>query len=103
MPTDRITRAVTERALEKATLDELRSLGALCYKFVSPSKRGVPDDIVLLKSVCIFVEFKSPKGGKLSKLQELNIARIREQGFAVFVVANERDARALIEYCKGYL
>ena len=91
----------SEAQLEKATLRVLRASGALCYKFASPAKRGVPDDIVLLKyGETVFVEFKNPNGrGVLSKLQEINIEKINSQGFKVFVVGSLKQADDFIDYC----
>lgn len=95
----------TEAELEKGTLKLLREAGALCYKFVSPNKRGVPDDIILLGGgLVIFAEFKNPNGtGRLSKLQEINIEKLRRFNYIVYVVDSVESAERLIDDCKGVL
>lgn len=94
-------RPSSESVLEKAVLKVLRDKGALCYKFVSPSKRGVPDDIVLLNGgKAVFVEFKSPVGNHpVTKLQQARIDEIKALGFDVFVVKTLADADIFIDYC----
>lgn len=92
---------VLESDLEKATLKVLKDKGCLTYKFVSPTKRGVPDDIVFLSNgIAVLIEFKNPRGiGTLSKLQEHQIAKIRNQGFTVFVVDSLKSADNCIDDC----
>lgn len=91
----------SESALEKATLIALTKHGALCYKFASPSKRGVPDDIILLPNgVAVFIEFKHPNGrGVLSKLQKHQIDKIDQQNFTVFIVDSITEANRVIGEC----
>lgn len=52
--------------------------------------------MLLSDGVAFFVEFKRPDG-KLSKLQEREIARIRKLGHACYVVSNITEAKALLE------
>lgn len=92
----------SESALEKATLSVLRKRGALCFKFTSSNKKGVPDDIVLLKNgKAVFVEFKNPNGVHvgLSTSQLLVIRDIKSNGFDVFVVVNNSQADYFIDWC----
>jgi hypothetical protein len=90
-----------ESELEKKTLAALRRHGILTYKFVSPTKRGVPDDIVLISDgLAVFVEFKSPRSGtKLTKLQVHQIEKIEGKGFPVFIVRSIATANEFIEWC----
>lgn len=79
-----------ESEIEKECCKWAASEGWSSYKFVSPSKRGVPDRIFLRDNKTVFVEFKRP-GGKLSKLQEREIEKLRAQQFKVFVIDNLRS------------
>lgn len=57
----------------------------LCFKFVSPGRRGVPDRIVIGKGRTIFVELKS-ETGSLRKQQEFRIAEMQQHGADVRVL-----------------
>ena len=77
-----------EKDIESKLRNEIKKLGGIAYKFTSPGNNGVPDRIVLLPGGVIkFVELKRP-GGKTSKLQDMQIARIRNLGFDVRVIDN---------------
>lgn len=83
-----LKRIVSESQIEKYGKDKLRKAGCLVYKFVSPAKRGVPDDIVVLPDgQVLFIEYKAPHGrGKLSKLQQVEIQKLRDNNAKVLVV-----------------
>ena len=86
-----------ERDIEKAVCAYAKTLGILHYKFVSPARRSVPDRIFVMpqgKGV-FFVEFKR-KGEKPTAGQEIEIAKIRAQGTAVFVVDDVYRGRCVI-------
>jgi hypothetical protein len=77
-----------ESELEKQTLGVLRD-------------KGVPDDVVLLDNgQAIFIEFKNPRGsGVISKLQQHQIDKIKENGFLVFIVDSLKSADECIDKC----
>ena len=62
----------------------------LCYKFTSPGNRGVPDRIVVGRGHTVFIELKSATG-KLSKLQEITIAKMRDRGADVRVFNSKQE------------
>lgn len=75
-----------ERDIEKILMKEIKAAGGLAYKFVSPGNDGVPDRIVILPGGEVaFVELKTDKG-RLTKLQAVQIDRIRKTGAMVWVV-----------------
>lgn len=75
-----------ESTIERQFVRACRERGALSYKFVSPSHRGVPDRVVITSDGrVVFVELKTPRG-RLSGLQKYEIARLRERGVSVWVV-----------------
>ena len=80
----------TEAELQKYFIRKLRAIGCLAYKFSSPSKTGVPDLIVIdTLGRTHYIEMKHPLGtGKLSKLQTLEIAKMRKQGAIVYVFSS---------------
>lgn len=87
-----------EKIIEKRVCDYARSLGVLCYKFTSPSQRSVPDRLFIMPGGrgCFFIEFKR-LGQKPTPAQEVEIAKIRRQGTAVFVVDNVHTGKEIIE------
>lgn len=90
--------ANTEKGLQKKLGEACKRYGVLCYKFASPSKRGVPDLILINEGRVVFVELKSPTGnGRLSELQKLEIKTLREHGATVFVVDNEIQFNKIFE------
>jgi len=67
-----------EKNIEKFLNDNIKKLGGLTYKFVSPGNSGVPDRIIILPNgKLIFIELKT-KSGRLSALQKLQIKRLRK-------------------------
>ena len=65
---------IDERDVERYLVKECKKRGWLCWKFVSPGRRGVPDRVVIRPGSVAFVEVKR-KGGRVSPLQ---IRRIEE-------------------------
>lgn len=65
---------IDERDVERYLVKECEKRGWLCWKFVSPGRRGVPDRVVIRHGGVAFVEVKR-KGGRISPLQ---IRRIEE-------------------------
>lgn len=75
-----------EKNIEKKLRDEVNKIHGIAYKFTSPGNSGVPDRLVLLPNRRIyFVELKRP-GKEPSKLQRMQIARIKALGFDVRVI-----------------
>lgn len=86
-----------EKDIEKAVCTYARSLGMLCYKFTSPSRRSVPDRMFITKSgVVFFIEFKR-LGCKPTPAQDVEIAKIMATGVHVYVVDNVAGGKALVD------
>lgn len=85
-----------EREIESRLRDGVKKLGGLCYKFVSPGNRGVPDRIVILPGGAVyFVELKT-EVGRLSKLQRLQIKRMERLGVQVKVLYGLSEVNAFL-------
>lgn len=84
-----------ESSLESKIRRHAIQNGWLTYKFTSPGVRGVPDRIFIKNGRLIFVEFKS-EDGQLSKLQNIQIQKLREHGMEVFVINNVPDGKAIL-------
>lgn len=74
-----------EHAVEAHLLAQCRRVGLLCLKLTSPARAGVPDRVVIAPEATVFVEVKRP-GGRLRRLQEVTVAKMRRAGAVVHVV-----------------
>ena len=89
-----------EKDMERKVVLEINRIGGRCYKFVSPGNQGVPDRIVILpEGRVIFVELKTERG-TLTKLQEIQIARLRMMGVDVRVLCGWEAVKAFIDEVK---
>jgi len=85
-----------EKEIEKYLREQVKKLGGVAYKFVSPGNVGVPDRLVLLPNgKIIFIELKQ-LGKKPSKNQEMQIKRIRNLGFKVLVLDSKEKINQLL-------
>jgi hypothetical protein len=83
-----------ERDIEQALVKRVKELGGMAEKFVSPTRRAVPDRIVTLPGGrVIFVELKAP-GKKPTDLQARDHERRRALGCDVRVIDSMEAARA---------
>ena len=75
-----------EKDIENFLIGRTTQRHGKAYKFVSPGNSGVPDRIVVLPEGKIgFCELKRP-GGKTSKLQDVQIKKLKSLGCFARVV-----------------
>lgn len=75
-----------ESEIENKLREVVEKMGGVCFKFVSPGNRGVPDRIAIYPGGMIhFIELKT-KVGRLSALQKSQISRLRDLKIDVFVI-----------------
>lgn len=75
-----------EAEIETILVREVKKLGGIAYKWVSPGNDGVPDRIVVFpERRPVFVELKTEKG-RLTALQKVQIGRLAKLGQEVTVV-----------------
>lgn len=85
-----------ESKIEKALVTQVKSIGGLAWKFVSPGTAGVPDRLVILPDGrTIYVELKRP-GQKPEPLQEYRHKQLRERGHQVHVIDSIEGVKAFI-------
>lgn len=95
-------RTMTEAALEKYAKKECKKHGIANYKFTSPAKRGVPDQLWVHCSRVVFVELKTPaKTGRLSPLQIHELNRLVEQGAEIYVIDEYEQIDELINFIRS--
>lgn len=86
-----------EKAIEKKLVQEVKKIGGLALKFVSPGFNGAPDRLILLaKAKIAFVEVKAP-GEQPRKLQLRRHKQLRSLGFQVYVLDNEEQIGGIID------
>ena len=92
-----------EKDIERWLGNQLKKLGCIYMKFVSPGNDGVPDRIIIVPGgAAIFVELKSTTG-KLMANQRVQISRLRKQGALVFVITGKTDAELFVDDLKRVL
>jgi len=86
-----------ESSLEKTFRNQVQKNGGLAWKFISPSKRGVPDRIVLVPGgQAIFVEMKA-LGEPLEPLQKKRKTELEALGFQVYKIDSVDDIGQFIQ------
>lgn len=76
---------VRENKVEKYLDEKIKALGGITRKWVSPGRDGVPDRIVIVRGIVVFVEVKTADGD-VSPSQDREIRRLAESGARVTVV-----------------
>ena len=90
-----------EKDIERKLIKETKAIDGMCLKFTSPSLTGVPDRIVLLpKGEIGFVEVKGP-GKRPRPIQVKRIKQLRNLGFKVFVLDDEKDIDRILKEIGG--
>lgn len=88
---------IVEKDIEKYLRDKIKKAGGVAYKFISPGNNGVPDRLICLPTgKAIFVELKAP-GKEPKPHQNLQINRLRNLNFKVFVIDSFEKVDALLE------
>lgn len=68
-----------EKEIEKKFRKEIELRNGLCWKFESPSQRGVPDRLIIVPDGrVIFAELKTPSG-RLSPVQKYVLGELRKR------------------------
>ena len=90
-----------EKKIEQKLVKAVRDIGGLALKFVSPGCDGVPDRLILIAyGKVAFVEVKA-KGKKPRPIQIRRINQIKNLGFLVFILDDEKDIPSIIQQVKG--
>lgn len=85
-----------EVKVEKAIRELAIRLGWLCWKFVSPGLKGVPDRFFAKAGRVVFIEVKRV-GEEPTEQQNLRANELRDAGIECYWVDNVRDARVILE------
>ncbi len=86
-----------EKQIEQKLARAVRSREGICPKFVSPGYGGMPDRLILLPDGRLaFAELKAP-GKKPRPLQLSRHRKLRELGFAVYVIDEEEQIGGVLD------
>jgi len=86
-----------EKVIEQHVCARAQKLGIMHYKFISPSKRSVPDRIFILPGGAVFwIEFKR-RGEHPTPAQCAEISKLQKQGATVYVVDHIAVGKQIIE------
>ena len=86
-----------EKDIEKRVCTYAKSLGFLCYKFTSPSKRSVPDRLCIAPDGhMFFIEFKR-LGCTPTPAQTVEINTLRNMHVRVYVVDSVETGKHVID------
>lgn len=90
----------SEKNVEQALSKEVKKLGGLALKFISPGMSGVPDRLILMRRGRIaFVELKAP-GKQMRPLQIKRKRQLEALGFLVYCIdRKEQIGGVLDEIC----
>ena len=94
---------MTERQIEKWLGNQVKALGCLYYKFISPGTAGVPDRLIILPcGLVIFTELKA-ENGKLSASQERCLSVLKDHSCDAIVIRGMAEAESLVRDIKKHL
>lgn len=86
-----------EKELEADLVQEIRALGGLCLKWISPGAGGVPDRIILLPGGTLaFAELKRPRGYRIAPLQRYWAEKLKGLGFRHYFIRTESDLQQMM-------
>lgn len=86
-----------EKNIEQKFRETVRNAGGLALKFTSPGWDGMPDRLALLPGGRMaFVEVKAP-GKKPRPLQLARHRTLRQLGFRVYVLDDEKQIGGIID------
>lgn len=91
---------MTEATIEARLTREVKHMGGVAYKFVSPGTAGVPDRLVVLPGGrVLFVELKTDTG-RLSPGQRVQLDRLRSLGAEAHVVRGKAGVDTFLVRCR---
>jgi hypothetical protein len=88
---------MTETQLKNQVRTAVRNLypGAFIWKIHDNFTAGIPDLLIIIQGVHIFIELKTPKG-KVEPIQEWTLYKIKEAGGCTFVCRSKKEVLEVI-------
>lgn len=86
-----------EKQIEQKLVKYVTDLGGWAIKLTSPGTSGLPDRLLLMPGgIAAFVEAKAP-GKKPRALQQVQMRRLKQLGFHVFVLDDARQIESILD------
>lgn len=85
-----------EGKIEKYLKTKAEENGFMCLKLF-PSKRGLPDRLLIGHGQILFVETKREDNGRLSEIQKFRIKEMKEHGAVIYVCDTKESINELIK------
>ena len=86
-----------EKVIERKLVAEVKKMGGIAAKFVSPGLDGMPDRLVLLPyGKMAFVELKAP-GKKPRPLQLRRLKQLKKLGFTCYVIDDVEQIGGILD------
>lgn len=91
-----------ENKVETYLDEQITEIGGLTRKWVSPGRDGVPDRIIIVNGVILFVEIKTTDG-TLSPAQMREHNKLTKAGAIVRTVYGHSHVDTLVDWLKRYI
>lgn len=85
-----------EKELETACTRYAREKGYLAIKLENTGHTGIPDRLYLKDGRAIFVEFKTPGGGRLSLFQSYWLEKLQKEHFIAHTIWTVEEFKEII-------
>ena len=86
-----------EQPVEDYLVAQVKELRGRCVKLKPLGVVGIPDRLVILRGIMIFVELKRPKGGTLSAAQKLWRRWLEDAEIPVVVLSSKGEIDGFIQ------
>lgn len=88
-------RTPSEKSIRDAIVKYLKRRGCWVVVTTGVGRAGIPDLLVCYDGAFFAFEVKKPVGGKLSRLQKIEIERIQKAGGEAHVVTSVEDVKVV--------
>lgn len=89
-------RTPSEKSIRDGIVRYLKNVGAWHVVTTGVGRSGVPDLLVCYRGFFVALEVKKPVGGKVSKLQQIELDRLRRAGARGGVVTSVDQVKELL-------
>ena len=88
---------VSEKAIERYLVDEVKKLGGVCLKYSNQNMAGYPDRLILLPGARTILVELTRKSKHTTTLQNVRIRTLQNLGYSVFVCDNKESVDNVIK------
>lgn len=88
---------MAESQIQAKVLQYLKDEGIYAVKVITANHSGTPDILACVRGTFVGIEVKAPQG-KLSKLQEHTLTKIRQSGGEAWIVRSLEDLAYMLSH-----